>query len=161
MNEQRSLSPGRRRGDRWRAVFGDYRNWAVVPAALAFAALLVFATQQKTIVRERAEAAVAAEQRAKAREAELRIAIEITQRRLEELQSMGGDNREEIGRLRAQVEALQEQLRQAGRAPVVTTSPTTTARPTSTTTSSTTSTSTTTTTTRCTRANVLGRCVLP
>jgi len=150
-------SPGRRKADHLR----DWRNWAVIPVALAMAALLVFATASSTKSSSAtAERRRVADEAAKVR-AELVVQIATLEGRVAALGSTAGDNREEIGRLQAQVEALQEQLRLLGQQPVVPAPTTTTTRPqpTSTTTATSTSSSTTTTTRCLVRAN--RRCIAP
>jgi type II secretory pathway pseudopilin PulG len=115
-----------------RAVVGTVRwvaDWrtGAVACASALVLLLAYVVVDGKLARDRAlDVAVAtAEQAQDAREAATRR-IDLLLERIDALEQQGRDNGALIGDLRTQVAALQEQVRQLGGQPVITSSPPTT-----------------------------------
>lgn len=151
---ERRHSPGRRKQDHTKFWLLSPTNWLFgVIGVLVVVALLSVVGQIQARARadDRADRAVAAE-------TEFRKAtdkhIDKLQAHIDDLKVAAGDNRAEIARLVAEVQALQQQLRNSGQRPVVPASTTTTSRPPPSSTTSTTRV-TTTTTTVCQRVLIL------
>lgn len=136
----------------------DYRNGAVVLASV-LVALVAYVVVDSSLARTEALRAQsqALEARAQTAKAASRR-IDLLQQRIAYLEAQGQGNSSEIGELRAQVAALQAQVEQQGKTPVVPRT-TTTTRPRTTSTTSTTSPRPTTTTTRPCTVAVSGRCL--
>lgn len=142
---------------RW---FTDYRNGAVVLASV-LVALVAYVVIDSSYSRTQALKAQSQALEARADTAAgARRRIDLLQKRIADLEAQGIYRSAEIGQMRAEVAALQEQVERQGQTPIVPRTTTTTTRPRSTsTTTTTTRPRPTTTTTRPCSVSVPGVCL--